>query len=214
MGNMGKPPKLDLRLAIILLAAGEGSRMGAIPKALLIKDGKTLLENFCSAIKELRPVEFLVVTGFHHQALDIELVKQGGLLNQAMRVVHNPHAERGQGSSVRLGLESLQSQFDVLAVCLCDQPNIGSRELTLLLERFAKRKTGEDIVMPQVNGQRGNPILFSRKAVEAILATPRLACRPFMDLNPSLIDIFETAHDAFILDVDTDADIQRLGIGK
>ena len=91
---------------------------------------------------------------------------------------------------------------------------ITSRELTLLLERFAKRKTGEDIVMPQVNGQRGNPILFSRKAVEAILATPRLACRPFMDLNPSLIDIFETAHDAFILDVDTDADIQRLGIGK
>jgi len=214
MSNIGASPKSDLRLAIILLAAGEGSRMGSIPKALLKKDGKTLLENFFSEVRDLNPIELVVVTGFHNQAIDAELAKQSTLLSQSICVIHNPNPDRGQGSSVRLGLESLQSHFDVLAVCLCDQPNIRSRELMLLLERFTHQKTGHEMVMPQVGGQRGNPVLFSRKVVEAILSKPEMTCRTFMDQNPNLIHIFETTHDAFILDVDTEADIQKLRISK
>ena len=63
----------DLRLAIVLLAAGEGSRMGSFPKALLKREGKSILEKFCISIKALNPVEIIVITGFHAQAIEQEI---------------------------------------------------------------------------------------------------------------------------------------------
>jgi molybdenum cofactor cytidylyltransferase/nicotine blue oxidoreductase len=204
----------NLSLAIVLLAAGEGSRLGSIPKALLRKDGKTLLEHFCQAVEPLRPLEFMVVTGFHADAIEAELAKQGKALGLTMTVVRNRQAEQGLGSSVRLALENLHSQYDVLAVCLSDQPNISKQDLTLLLEQFAACQPGEEILLPQVNGQRGNPVLFSRKAVESILTIPKMVCRLYMDQNPNLVKIYRTNQLAFIQDVDTDTDIQKLGITR
>ena len=212
MSSTGKSSNLSL--AIVLLAAGEGSRMGSIPKALLRKDGKTLLEHFCRAVEPLRPLEFTVVTGFHADAIEAELAKQGKALGLTMTVVRNHQAEQGQGSSVRLALESLHSQYDVLVVCLSDQPNISNQDLTRLLEQFAVRGPGKEMLMPQVNGQRGNPVLFSRKAVESILAIPNMVCRLYMDENPNLVKIFETDDLAFIQDVDTEVDVQKLGITR
>jgi CTP:molybdopterin cytidylyltransferase MocA len=204
----------NLNLAIVLLAAGEGSRLGSIPKALLRKDGKTLLEHFCQAVEPLRPLEFTVVTGFHAEAIEAELAKHAKALALPMTVVRNHHPERGQISSVRLALENLHSQYDVLAVCLSDQPNISKQDLTILLEQFAAREPGKEMLLPQVNGQRGNPVLFSRKAVESILTIPKMVFRLYMDQNPNLVKIFETNQLAFIQDVDTDTDIQKLGITR
>ncbi|ANJ00744.1 hypothetical protein A8O14_05525 [Polynucleobacter wuianus] len=199
---------------MVLLAAGEGSRMGSIPKALLLKDGKTLLQGFCEMVQELRPVEFVVLTGFHAQAIEAELAKIGKALNIAVTVQHNFNAQNGQGSSVRLALESLQSQFDVLAVCLSDQPNIGHEEIEYLLGQFSKRQTNQEIIMPEVNGQRGNPVLFSKKAVENILSIPGMVCRAYMDQHPELITVCEIDNPAYVLDADTEADIQKLGITR
>jgi CTP:molybdopterin cytidylyltransferase MocA len=204
----------NLRLAIVLLAAGEGSRLGSIPKALLRKDGKSLLEAFCISADVLNPVEFIVVTGFHSQAIELELDRLSKVINTRITVIHNPKADRGQASSVRLALESLQSQFDVLAVCLSDQPNLGAKEIQRLLEQFASRQNTEEIVMPQVNGQRGNPVLFSRKLVAEILTMPGMACRPYMDQHPDLVNIYETENTAYILDVDTSADLQQLEVTR
>jgi CTP:molybdopterin cytidylyltransferase MocA len=185
-----------------------------MPKVLLRKDGKTLLEHFCQAVEPLKPLECMVVTGFHAEAIEAELAKQGKALGLTMTVVRNHQPEQGQGFSVRLALESLQSQYDVLVVCLSDQPNVSNQDLTVLLEQFATRQPNEEILMPQVNGQRGNPVLFSRKVVESILAIPGMTCRSYMDQNPDLVKIFETDHLAFIQDVDTDKDIQKLGITR
>ena len=212
MSSTGKSSNLNL--AIVLLAAGQGSRLGSIPKALLRKDGKTLLEHFCQAVEPLRPLEFTVVTGFHAEAIEAELAKHAKALALPMTVVRNHHPERGQISSVRLALENLHSQYDVLAVCLSDQPNISKQDLTILLEQFAAREPGKEMLLPQVNGQRGNPVLFSRKAVESILTIPKMVFRLYMDQNPNLVKIFETNQLAFIQDVDTDTDIQKLGITR
>ena len=202
------------RLAIVLLAAGEGSRMGSIPKALLRKDGKSLLEAFCLSVDAIDPVEFLVVTGFHAQAIESELSSLVKQLKTPVTVIQNPNPDQGQGSSVRLALESLKSDFDVLAVCLSDQPNVGAQELHALLNEFDRRNSLEQMVMPQLNGQRGNPVLFSKKAIETILSKPGMACRTFMDQHPELIKVYETDNPAYVLDVDTEADIQKFGITR
>jgi molybdenum cofactor cytidylyltransferase/nicotine blue oxidoreductase len=82
------------------------------------------------------------------------------------------------------------------------------------LKQFEQRNADEEIVLPQVNGQRGNPVLFSKKAVQAILSMPGMVCRPYMDQYPAKVKIYDTDNTAFILDVDTEADIQKLGIAR
>ncbi|WP_231968474.1 NTP transferase domain-containing protein [Polynucleobacter necessarius] len=48
------------KIAVVLLAAGEGIRMGSIPKALLRRGERTLLESFCIELSSLEPKEILV----------------------------------------------------------------------------------------------------------------------------------------------------------
>jgi molybdenum cofactor cytidylyltransferase/nicotine blue oxidoreductase len=188
--------------------------MGSTPKALLRKNGKSLLENFCASIKPLQPTQFVVITGFHAAIIEQELKQLASQFDLPITIIHNPNASSGQASSVRLALESLQSPFDVVAMCLSDQPNIGEAELTTLLNQFAQRAPEQDVVLPMVGGQRGNPVLFSSKAVDEMLSKPGMVCRSFMDQYPARIHILNSDNEAYILDVDTEEDIQKLGITR
>jgi molybdenum cofactor cytidylyltransferase/nicotine blue oxidoreductase len=194
------------------LAAGEGSRLGGFPKALLKKDGESLLSRFIQSVQKLNPVETLVITGFYADAIEAEIniIKQG--TNGSIAIVKNLNPEEGQSSSVRLGLESLKSDYDVLLIALCDQPNIGVSEIEALLEQFNQTGFNKEIVLPMVNGNRGNPVLFSKKVIEEILATPKMVCRSFMDKHPELVKVFEANNQAYLLDADTQADILKLGL--
>ena len=198
-----------LRFAVLLLAAGEGSRLGAHPKALLRKDGQALLDLFTSAIQGFAPTEYRVVTGFHAQVIELEIEKMNSSLAYPIEVIRNPAPERGQASSVRLGLENLKGQFDVLLVALSDQPEIGAREVQELLDAFFNRELGKEIILPMVEGRRGNPVLFSRKAISEILANPGMVCRQYMDTHPDKVMTMLTRNQAFVMDVDTLEDIQR-----
>jgi CTP:molybdopterin cytidylyltransferase MocA len=199
-----------LRLAVLLLAAGEGSRLGSHPKALLYRDGQTLLHRFSSAIQRFKLVEYIVVTGFHAQAVESEITKLNSLLASPIEIIRNNSPEQGQASSVRLGLESLRSEFDVLLVALSDQPEIGVQEVQELLDAFINREGGQAIILPMVNGKRGNPVLFSRQAVCDVLATSGMICRSYMDAYPEKVGVMSTSNQAFVLDVDTLEDIQNL----
>jgi len=206
------PQNSRLRLAILLLAAGEGSRLGGYPKALLKKDGESLLKRFCLSAQAFDPVQMLLLTGFYSDVIEEEVqsLKQAGL--RQLECIRNESPELGQSSSVRLGMESLKSDYDVLLIALCDQPLIGSSEIKALLNQFMDRSSDQEIILPMTNGQRGNPVLFSKKVIDDILKIPGMVPRAFIDKHPRLVKIFETDNQAYIMDADTQADIQKLGL--
>ena len=213
MTPLGKPSvHPNLRLAVLLLAAGEGSRLGSIPKALLRLEGHSLLQRFCKRVQALSPVEFLIVTGFHAPAIEAEVHEVKQELDLSIEWVRNPNLQLGHSFSVRLGLECLKSDYDVLVLALCDQPAIGTEEIIALLEQFEKRTGQKEIILPIFDQQRGNPVLFSKKVITEILAIPAMVCRPFMDQHPELVHVFETDNKAYVQDVDTPEDIQNLGL--
>jgi molybdenum cofactor cytidylyltransferase len=203
-----------LRLAVLLLAAGEGSRLGSSPKALLQKDGESLLKHFCQAVTAFSPTQLLVVTGFHAQAVESELTKLRQEFHLPIEWVRNANPEQGQASSVRIGLETLSSNYDVLLVALSDQPLVGIPEIAALLNQFEQRDSQKEIILPMVGQQRGNPVVFSHKAIIDILAIENMVCRPFMDQHSDLVQIFATDNPAFIADVDTEADISTFNLQR
>jgi CTP:molybdopterin cytidylyltransferase MocA len=115
---------------------------------------------------------------------------------------------------VRLGLESLKSNYDVLLLALCDQPLVGAMEIDALLKQFEQRDQSTEVVLPMTGEQRGNPVVFSHQVITDILAIPKMACRPFMDQHPELVQIFATDNLAYIADVDTEADLAEFNLKR
>jgi molybdenum cofactor cytidylyltransferase len=192
-----------VRVGAVLLAAGQGQRMGNIPKSLIELGGVPLINRQLIALSGGGVDEVVVVTGFYHEQIE-PLVEQF-----PVRVVRNPHPEEGQASSVRLGLEALGEAFDAVIMALADQPLINAEDVAQLIVAFKKRPAGE-IVMPVVDGQRGNPIILSGKALKDILDSGQnMVCRKFMDQNPELVHPFETPNQHFVLDLDEPQDIEK-----
>ncbi len=215
MTSLGKQSGFaNLRLAVLLLAAGEGSRLGRTPKALLQKDDQSLLSHFCQAIAVFTPTEFIVLTGFYADAIEFELAKLTKDFDLSIKTAHNPNTEGGQVSSVRLGLQAFKSDYDVLLVALCDQALVGAKEIDVLLKQFEQRDQQKEIILPMVGEQRGNPVVFSHQVITDILAVPNMVCRPFMDQHPELVQIFATNNPAYIADVDTEADLSKFNLRR
>ena len=193
------------RLAILLLAAGQGSRLGNIPKALLKKEGIPLIQRFWQEVSPLNAIESISVLGFYADQIK-------PLAEQYSQAVINQQANQGHGSSVRLGLESLHTPFDLLVIALIDQPRITQTSLELLINALEGQGNEIDALVPLCQGQRGNPIVMRRRAVLEILNIPAHTPRQWLDQHPKRVCFYETRKDAFIADVDTLDDIKREGL--
>jgi molybdenum cofactor cytidylyltransferase len=191
-----------LRVGAVVLVAGEGSRLGGVPKCMLRLQGVPLINRHLIALSGGGIDEVVVVTGFHHAEIEpaVEAFP--------VTIVRNPNPEAGQQSSVRLGLEALGPRFDVILIVLADQPLLSSAEFTELISAFKKRPSGTAILYPEVKGQRGNPVIFSGEVIADLLATQKaIGCRKFMDDHPEIVHKYVTDNDRFILDVDTPEDL-------
>ncbi|MCD8516042.1 MAG: nucleotidyltransferase family protein [Burkholderiaceae bacterium] len=175
--------------------------MGNRPKSMLKLHGVPLINRHLIALSGAGVDEVVVVTGYYHEQIEP--------LVQAfpVQIARNQDPAAGQQSSVRLGIETLGEKYDAVIMMLCDQPLVNAADLTALIAAFKKRSHGE-IVMPVVNGKRGNPIVLSGKAVSEILALGQnMYCRKYMDSHPELITLYDTDNEHFILDIDTLEDI-------
>ncbi len=193
-----------LRIGAVLLAAGEGRRMGGIAKPLIRLQGVPLINRHLVALSGAGVDEVVVVTGHARDAIEEQM------RSFPVTLAHNEAHAEGQEGSVRVGLAALNGNFDAVFVVPSDQPLIAAGDLTELIGVFKKRHTGH-IVVPFVAGQRGNPILLDEVAHAQILASDtNLGCRHLIDHHPELVHAHETANTRFIIDLDTVDDVQTL----
>ncbi len=193
-----------LRIGAVLLAAGEGSRMGGVAKPLIRLQGVPLISRHLVALSGAGVDEVVVVTGYARHAVE-EQVR-----SFVVTLAHNQAHADGQQSSVRVGLAALSGSFDAVMVVPADQPLIGASDLTELIGAFKKRPAGH-VVVPVVTGQRGNPIVLDDVALARILESDtNLGCRHLIERQPELVHAYETANTRFVTDLDTVEDVRHL----
>jgi len=193
-----------LRIGAVLLAAGEGVRMGGVAKSLIKLQGVPLINRQLIALSGAGVDEVVVVTGHARDAVEAQIQ------SFPVTLAYNPDYTSGQQSSVRVGLSALNGNFDAVFIVLADQPLIGAADLTELIAAFKKRAAGH-VLVPVVNGQRGNPIVLDATARADILASgTNMGCRQLIERQPELVFAHETANTRFITDLDTPDDVQQL----
>jgi molybdenum cofactor cytidylyltransferase len=193
-----------LRIGAVLLAAGEGRRMGGVVKPLIRLQGVPLISRHLVALSGAGVDEVVVVTGHARHAIE-EQVR-----SFVVTLAHNDAHADGQQGSVRVGLAALSGLFDAVLIALADQPLIGASDLTELIGAFKKRPAGH-VVVPVVNGQRGNPIILDEVALAQILSSDmNLGCRHLLERQPELVHRHETGNTRFVTDLDTVEDVLLL----
>ena len=152
-----------MKLAGIILAAGESSRMGR-DKALLSYHGSTFLNHIVSRfISRLDPV--VVVLGHHAGSIRASLTP-----SPKVRVAVNKQYKLGMLSSLQEGVRSLPDAVEAAMFTLVDHPAVEGSTLDLLISEW--ERTGAALVIPRVGERRGHPVIASRAILDEILRLP------------------------------------------
>lgn len=189
------------RVGGVVLAAGAASRMGS-PKQLLVWQGETLVCRSIRAALEggLSPV--IVVVGAH-----AEQVCQA-VSGLPVQVVVNDLWRDGQSSSVKVGLKALPEGCGAAVFLLADQPWINADLVTALRKRY--NQTLAEVIAPQVNGKRANPVLFDRITFgEFDKLSGDTGGRQV--LTRHVVEYLPWPDERILLDVDTPEDWGRIG---
>jgi len=109
----------------------------------------------------------VVVVGKNEEALAPIIYAQGASL------VINPDPERGQFSSLQVGLhEVLDHGRDAAMVTLVDRPPVGAATIQTLRDAFGISDQNVWAVIPEFSGKHGHPYLVGREMIEAFLRVP------------------------------------------
>ena len=195
-------------LCAVILAAGESTRMGT-DKALLAwpplapgvfsDKGTTFL---AAAIDVLgRFGDMVIVVGGKNSTKLAPVVYANGAF-----LVENPAPDRGQFSSLQVGLkEVLNHGRDAAMVTLVDRPPVSAVTLEQLHTAF---ETAVNVrkwaVVPERGGKHGHPILIGREMIEAFLkAPPEAIARDIEHQNQQHIEYVPVADPFATMNVDT-----------
>ena len=192
-----------MKVAGIILAAGGSTRMGGQNKLLQMVDGTSLVQKVVGSALNSNIESVYVILGYQ-----AALIRQC-ISNKSVNWVENSDWSRGMASSIKSGIEALNTNYDGAMILLGDMPFIEPITINQLLALYQKKK----IVVPVKNGRQGNPVLFS----SAFFADLKLlggdkGAKPIIKKNPDSVIIANVLTDTIFHDLDTPDQIkERIG---
>ncbi|EFL00475.1 MULTISPECIES: bifunctional UDP-N-acetylglucosamine diphosphorylase/glucosamine-1-phosphate N-acetyltransferase GlmU [Streptomyces] len=177
--------------AVVVLAAGEGTRMkSATPKVLHRLAGRTLVGHVLQAASELEPKEVVVVVGHGREQVTAHLAESDAAVRTAVQ-----EEQRGTGHAVRTALAELGGTVEGTVVVLCgDTPLLTGATLDALCRTHSGDGNAVTVLtaeMPDASGY-GRIVRDGSGAVTAIVE--------HKDANPEELAIREINSGVFAFD--------------
>jgi CTP:molybdopterin cytidylyltransferase MocA len=194
-------------IAAVILAAGEGRRLGGVAKALLPHPAGSYLAAIAATARAVGLVDAVVVVGAPFGDEVAAHARQLGL-----RVRVNPAPARGMASSVALGFAAIAGGPAAAAwLWPVDHPAVTAgtlRRLVAALEDPAG--AGAEVVRPCHRGRGGHPPLIARAVWPALAACAGRADGARGVLRAARVAAVEVDDPGVIHDVDTPADREAI----
>jgi molybdenum cofactor cytidylyltransferase len=190
-------------VAAIVLAAGLSSRMGKCKALLPWGENRSVIEQILGQLQQTNLQDILVVTG----AFAERVAEKVGALGIA--TIHNPDYATGEMlSSLKVGLLAQPETVAAVLIVLADQPRLQAAVVIQLVEACQGGK-GE-IVAPRYRGERGHPMLISRRFWDEILALPEGAApRDVIQRHRDALYFVDVETESVLSDIDTPEDYER-----
>lgn len=209
----------QLSICGVILSAGASTRMGrekallpwppAVPGSPAIGN-QTLLTASIEALKSFAEL-IILVAGKNAENLAPLAAVHGAL------IVQNPAPERGQFSSLQVGLHELVAQgYDAAMITLVDSPPLGSASMQKLYTAFEQAlDRGMWGVQPENCGKHGHPLLANRALIDAFLSAPVMSnARTVKHQHAQLIKSISVPDSLLTVDVNTPEQYAALATGE
>jgi CTP:molybdopterin cytidylyltransferase MocA len=144
---------MKFKVAAIVLAAGQSSRMGAF-KPLLPFGDSTVIECCIDNLRQASVNEIVVVVG--HRADEVREHLQNA--NVTFGLNDDPTSE--MGVSIARGVEQLSSDANALIIALVDHPAVSGETIKMIVDAWIE---GAQFVQPEFDGRGGHPVLIDLK---------------------------------------------------
>jgi molybdenum cofactor cytidylyltransferase len=124
--------------------------------------------------------------------------------------VYNPDFVQGLSTSLKAGITALDAEIDGALVCLGDMPRVSAAEVDRLIGAFNPVE-GRGILVPTLNGKRGNPVLWSKRFfAEMSQVAGDVGARHLIGAYPEMVAEVEMAGDGVLTDIDTPQALAKL----
>jgi CTP:molybdopterin cytidylyltransferase MocA len=197
---------LGARLGGVVLAGGEGKRMGGVPKAGLQIGAETLLERAVRSLRQGGCENIVAILPAGHVEL-VDLAARAGVT-----VLFNPTPADGMFSSARIGLTHLLAEHADVAVIVIfpvDHPEIQVETIATLVS--AAEKPHAAAVRPSFDGRSGHPLVVTRAlAQELVRVSPAETLREALTQCGARIDTISVVDAGVLVNVNTPGDFERL----
>ena len=204
-----KPQQPD-RLAGIVLAAGQSSRMGPDNKLLAEFAGKPLVRYVTEVMLGAGLEDLTVVIG--HQADQVA----AALADLPLHLLFNADFAAGQGHSVAAGVSALDGAVTDALIALGDMPLISPEMVQNLVEaHLACDDHQRRITLPSCDGKRGNPVIWGGAFFpELKQLRGDTGGRQVLQDHLAVHNLVEISSSAIFSDIDTPAELQALNAGS
>jgi len=194
--------RLAESIAPVVLAAGNSKRMG-YPKALLPLGEEIFLTRILRILREAGFARPRLILG-----REAALIKS--YIGDYPADIHvNPDPDRGQLSSIQLGISGLPEKFEAAMLWPVDQPAISLEMTRRLIELFITKDCR--IAVPFHDGKRGHPAIFHRTLFYEFMNAPmEKGAKGIISRHESETCFLLTDESAAFTDIDTPSDYQTL----
>ncbi|MDR0311874.1 MAG: nucleotidyltransferase family protein [Acidobacteriota bacterium] len=186
----------------VILAAGNSKRMG-YPKALLPLGEEVFLTRILRVLREAGLARPRLILG-----RDAALV-EARIGDYPVDIHVNPDPDRGQLSSIQLGVSGFPEKFEAAMLWPVDQPAVSVELTRRLTELFVAKDCR--IAVPFRNGKRGHPAIFHRTLFHEFMDAPMgKGAKGIISRYESETCFLPSDESAAFIDIDTPSDYQTL----
>jgi molybdenum cofactor cytidylyltransferase len=197
-------PEKGKQVAAVVLAAGRSTRMGAVNKMIAEIGGKPLVRIAAEQALASKASPVIVVTG--HERDKVEAALKG----LDVRFANNPDYAEGLGTSLRTGIAAVPPEADGAVILLGDMPQIDAKLIDRLVAAFDPEK-GALVVVPTIEGRRGNPVIWARRFFPELMAvTGDVGARHIIANVAEAVAEVPVSDPAITVDVDTPDVLARI----
>ena len=152
------------KIEILILAAGQSTRMIGINKLLKNLNGMTLIEKVvCQSLKSKASNVSIII-----QKKDLEIENVLSLL--PVKILKTSFENIGIGYSISKGMELLKKNNpDGVLILLGDMPDITTKHINRMIDEFINNSLQKIIRACSQNMIPGNPVLFPKSFFELLL---------------------------------------------
>ena len=191
-------------IAILILAAGNSSRMGR-PKQLLPWKNSSLLNHSIQLARDLNQGETYVVLGAHRDVI-IPHIR-----HRNINLICNDNWRFGIGASISSGIKIIMNakpKYNGALIMLADQPLVNTDYLHHLIKLF-NTQSGQIITSSYGNNSIGVPAIFHHSFFKELSQlTKNFGAKKVIKKHINHAKILESKH--LITDIDTQEDYDNL----